>query len=77
MVHERSEKRLLDQGMSYDEAHKLATQLEHKAVKAAGVSWAAYCGWMAEEIKLNEHEKLSNLPPDEEDPRQPGKIYER
>ena len=41
-LHELSEKRFMDAGFKYEDAHKLATQIEKAAVEADNIPWDEY-----------------------------------
>jgi hypothetical protein len=63
LTHEIVEKALLDElGLHYLHAHQIALRAERDAVKAAGVSWAAYQSFMKQHEKSIEEEKLIRVP---------------
>lgn len=63
-VHETVEQVAMGQGMSYAQAHQLATQAEKQAVEAAGMNWEKYTHEWDGLLDATEHEKVSQLPPD-------------
>ena len=64
-IHEYSEKALLDIfDMDYQQAHHIATHLERKAVKEAGISWKEYDEYLKPFIKEVSREHLDIVPPD-------------
>jgi hypothetical protein len=65
LIHEATEKALIDVlGMSYEQAHAIATRVEHDAVVADGIAWRAYSAALEPYIFEAEHEKVSRVPPD-------------
>jgi hypothetical protein len=63
LTHEIVEKALLDElRLHYLHAHQIALRAERDAVKAAGVSWWAYQGFMKRHEKPIEEEKLIKVP---------------
>jgi hypothetical protein len=65
LTHEIVEKALLDElRLHYLHAHQLALRAERDAVKAAGVSWWAYQGFIKKHEKAIEEEKIQNVPGD-------------
>lgn len=63
LVHEMIEKALLDElRLHYLHAHQIAVRAERDALKAAGVSWWAYQGFMKKHEKSIEEEKLTRVP---------------
>jgi hypothetical protein len=63
LTHEIVEKALLDElRLHYLHAHQIAVRAERDAVKAAGVSWWAYEGFMKRHEKGIEEEKLIKVP---------------
>jgi hypothetical protein len=64
VTHEIVEKALLDElRLHYLHAHQIAVRAERDAVKAAGLSWWAYQGFMKTYSKAIEEEKLQRVPP--------------
>src|SRR3954466_8125833 len=64
VTHEIVEKALLDElRLHYLHAHQIAVRAERDAVKAAGLSWLAYQGFMKTYSKAIEEEKLQRVPP--------------
>jgi len=63
LTHEIVEKALLDElRLHYLHAHQIAIRAERDAVKAAGVSWWAYQGFMKRHEKAIEEETLVKVP---------------
>ena len=63
LTHEIVEKALLDElRLHYLHAHQFAIRAERDAVKAAGVSWWAYQGFMKRHEKAIEEEALVKVP---------------
>jgi hypothetical protein len=63
IVHEAVEKSLIQLlGMHYLTAHQIALRAEQAAVRAEGITWAAYDGFMQEYIKTIEDEGLTKVP---------------
>src|SRR5438874_8543752 len=63
LTHEIVEKALLDElRLHYLHAHQIAIRAERDAVKAAGVSWWAYQGFMKRHAKTIEEEALVKVP---------------
>ena len=63
ILHEEVEKTLIDQlGLHYLHAHQIATRAEQAAVRAAGVSWRAYDGFMQKYVKQIGDERLTKVP---------------
>jgi hypothetical protein len=64
-MHEKVEKALIDGfGLKYQEAHLIATAVEHDAVVQAGINWEKYSRFIDRYIKLEGHEKLTSVPKD-------------
>ena len=64
LTHEIVEKALLDAlRLHYLHAHQIAVRAERDAVKAAGVSWWAYQGFMKKHERQIEEEALIKVPP--------------
>jgi hypothetical protein len=64
LTHEIVEKALLDElRLHYLHAHQIAMRAERDAVKAAGVSWWAYQGFMKKHERQIEEEALIKMPP--------------
>ena len=66
LEHEHSEKTLMDMaGLSYEQAHAIATMLEHKLIEKDGETTPKeYEAYLRDYIKTAEHEKLTKLPQD-------------
>src|SRR5436190_6347101 len=65
VTHEIVEKTLLDElRLHYLHAHQIALRAERDAVKATGISWRAYQGFMKKHGKAIEKEKLERVPGD-------------
>jgi len=65
ILHEEVEKTLIDQlGLHYLHAHQIATRAEQAAVRAAGVTWRDYDGFMQKYVKRIGDERLTKLPKD-------------
>lgn len=65
VLHEEVEKSLIDQlGLHYLHAHQIAARAEQAAVRAAGVSWRAYDGFMQKYVKRFGDERLIKVPAD-------------
>jgi hypothetical protein len=63
LTHEIVEKALLDElRLHYLRAHHIATRAERDAVKAAGIPWWAYQGFMKKHAKHIEEERLVKVP---------------
>lgn len=63
LTHEIVEKALLDElRLHYLHAHQVAVRAERDAVKAAGVSWWVYQGFMKRHEKHIEEERLLKVP---------------
>lgn len=63
VTHEIVEKTLLDElRLHYLHAHQIALRAERDAVKATGISWRAYQGFMKRYEKPIEQEKLVKVP---------------
>src|SRR5438105_4688598 len=63
LTHEIVEKALLDElRLHYLHAHQIAIRAERDAVKAAGVSWWAYQGFIKRHEKAIEEEALVKVP---------------
>jgi hypothetical protein len=70
-IHEVKEAEAMRAGMSYDEAHPVATAAERAAVEADGVDWNAYTKEIDGYLSSIEHETPTNSPPDTHvDPQQ-------
>jgi hypothetical protein len=64
-VHECAEKALLDIfHIKYQEAHKIATQIEKEAATKMGINWQHYCDHLDPYIKMVSQEELKIIPPD-------------
>ena len=65
ILHEEVEKTLIDQlNLHYLHAHQIATRAEQAAVRAAGISWHAYDGFMQQHVKTIGDERLTKVPAD-------------
>jgi hypothetical protein len=65
ILHEEVEKTLIDQlGLHYLHAHQIATRAEEAAVRAAGIEWRAYDGFMQKYVKRIGDERLTKVPKD-------------
>jgi hypothetical protein len=65
LLHEAVEKSLIDTlGLRYQHAHQVALRAEQAAVRADGVSWHEYDGFMMKFVKEMGDEKVSHIPPD-------------
>lgn len=63
IVHEAVEKSLIQLlGMHYLTAHQIALRAEQAAVRAEGITWAAYDGFMQDYIKVIGDENLTQVP---------------
>ena len=63
LTHEIVEKALLDElRLHYLHAHQIALRAERDAVKAAGVSWWVYQGFMKKHEKPIQDEKVTKVP---------------
>lgn len=65
-VHEEAERKLMDNGMKYEPAHRLALKSERKAVVADGIDWNGYQEVMHRLAAITQREKpaQSNPPRD-------------
>lgn len=64
-IHERVEKWFLTHYRStYQRAHKIATAMEHQAVREAGLSPEAYEAALKPWIRSADHESVTRVPPD-------------
>jgi len=65
ILHEEVEKTLIDQlGLHYLHAHQIATRAEEAAVRAAGITWRKYDGFMQKYVKSIGDERLTKVPKD-------------
>src|SRR5262249_13431893 len=65
ILHEEAEKTLIDRlGLPYMHAHQIALRAEQAAVRAAGVRWRDYDGFMQQFIKEFGDERLRKVPAD-------------
>lgn len=65
ILHETVEKAMIDQlGLKYQHAHQIALRTEEAAVRAYGIKWREYDGFMQRYIKEAADEKLTRLPVD-------------
>jgi hypothetical protein len=63
IVHEAVEKSLIQLlGMHYLTAHQIALRAEQAAVRAEGLTWAAYDAFMQDYIKVIGDERLTKVP---------------
>jgi GNAT superfamily N-acetyltransferase len=61
-VHETTEKHHMDEGESYQTAHKHALKAERRSCEAHGVKWEDYCKAIKPYITKAEEERDSNVP---------------
>ena len=65
VLHETLEKAVIDTlGLVYQHAHQLALREEEAAVRAFGISWTEYSGFMDRYIKEAADERLTRIPSD-------------
>ena len=65
VMHERAEKAALSTlRLKYQDAHRIATYLEHKAVEAAGISWKAYSDFLYPYIRKTDKLTVRRVPKD-------------
>jgi hypothetical protein len=65
LLHEAVEKSLIDTlNLRYQHAHQIALRAEQAAVRADGVSWAEYDGFMMKFVKEMGEGKVTHIPPD-------------
>ena len=65
ILHEEVEKTLIDQlNLHYLHAHQIATRAEEAAVRAAGLGWREYDGFMQKYVKRIGDERLNKIPAD-------------
>ena len=65
ILHEEVEKTLIDQlNLHYLHAHQIATRAEEAAVRAAGIGWREYDGFMQKYVKRIGDERLKKVPAD-------------
>ena len=65
ILHEEVEKTLIDQlNLHYLHAHQIATRAEEAAVRAAGLGWREYDGFMQKYVKRIGDERLTKVPAD-------------
>ena len=65
ILHEEVEKTLIDQlNLHYLHAHQIATRAEEAAVRAAGLGWREYDGFMQKYVKRIGDERLKKVPAD-------------
>lgn len=61
--HELTEKALLDLfNLDYQQAHHIATYVEHEFVTKEGVDWRQYCKFLDPQMKHIGHEKVQKIP---------------
>jgi len=77
-LHEKTEKALIDIfGLHYQQAHHIATHVEHMSLVADGLNWKKYTAYCEKYIKPCGHEKVTNPPPNLDlTPYQDEKDYE-
>lgn len=62
-VHEKTEKALIDVfGIHYQDAHKIATQIEKMTVEKDGINWKKYEKFVMDQYKHIYHEQLNKIP---------------
>jgi hypothetical protein len=62
-IHERTEKALLDfLDYKYEKAHQIATFIEHRDLKRAGIKPSLYEKALDPYIKADQHEKITKIP---------------
>jgi hypothetical protein len=65
LLHEAVEKSLIDTlNLRYQHAHQVALRAEQAAVRADGISWKEYDGFMMKFVKEMGDEKVTHIPPD-------------
>ena len=65
VIHERAEKAALTiLKLKYQDAHKIATYMEHKAVEAAGIDWKAYSDFLYPYIRKTDRMIVRKVPKD-------------
>ena len=65
ILHEEVEKTLIDQlNLHYLHAHQIASRAEQAAVRAAGIRWRDYDGFMQANVKHIGDERLQKVPAD-------------
>jgi hypothetical protein len=65
VTHELVEKALLDLfNITYQQAHHIATYVEHERVVKSGVNWRAYTKFLDPQMKLIGSEKVKKIPKD-------------
>lgn len=65
LVHEKAEKAcLILFKMRYQQAHDVATYLEHKAVVEAGISWKEYSDYLEPYIRKTDRQRVRRVPKD-------------
>ena len=65
IIHERAEKAALTLlKLRYQDANKIATYLEHKAVILAGIDWKKYSDFLYPYINKTDRLKIRNVPKD-------------
>lgn len=63
ILHESTEKALLDMWeIHYQYAHQIALRAEEAAVRAAGIRWKDYDGFMQKQIKIADTKELTKVP---------------
>ena len=65
VAHEVTEKAILDLfNLDYQQAHHIATYVEHERVVKSGVNWRAYTKFLDPQMKLIGSEKVKKIPKD-------------
>ena len=65
IIHEATEKALIDMwGLHYQHAHQIALRAEEASVRAAGLEWREYDGFMQQWVKRADSEKITAVPSD-------------
>jgi hypothetical protein len=65
VLHERMEKAaLMTLKLKYQDAHRIATYLEHKAVVAAGINWKTYSDFLYPYIRKTDRMTVRKVPKD-------------
>jgi hypothetical protein len=63
IIHEATEKAMIDNWhLHYQHAHQIALRAEEAAVRAAGLEWREYDGFMQQWIKKADSEKITAVP---------------
>lgn len=64
VIHEYTEKSLIDRGMHYRQAHELAERAELDRAIALGIDWDDYMAELERYVKRAEHGAISAVPAD-------------